>query len=322
MTSRSLVLVTGANGFIGQALVQSLVASGVPVRAAVRHPERAADAWEVAAVGDIDGQTPWGAALQGVDTVVHLAARAHVHKEVAADPLNAFRQVNVDGTLNLARQAVKAGVRRLVFVSSIGVNGAKTNEVPFTADDEPMPHSAYSVSKHEAEQGLRQLAQETGLEVVIVRPPLVYGPRAPGNFGALVRAVARGWPLPLGAVTDNRRSLVAIDNLIGLIVTCLTHAAAANQTFLVSDGRDVSTVELLRRLGATIGKPARLLPVPVGLLSCGANWLGKPEVFQSLCGSLQVDIHKTQQLLGWSPSITFDEGLKRAVKGMQSDTRF
>jgi len=243
---------------------------------------------------------------------VHCAARVHVMADTAANPLAEFRRVNVQGTLNLARQAAAAGVRRFAFVSSIGVNGAETFGLPFSAQDVAAPHSPYAVSKYEAELGLQALAAETGMEVVIIRPPLVYGLGAPGNFGSLIRWLRRGVPLPLGAI-HNQRSLVSLDNLVDLIVTCLTHPAAINQTFLVSDGEDVSTTELLRRMGQALGRPARLVPVPVSWLKLAAKLVGKPDVAQRLCGSLQVDIEKTRRLLGWTPPLSLDQGLKRAA---------
>jgi len=300
---------------LGSAVVRRLWLEGGREVVAAFHRQHAEVPAGVRVLGGLElgSQTEWLPALEGVTSVVHCAARAHVMRDTTTDPLAEFRRVNVDGTLNLARQAAQGGVKRFVFVSSIGVNGAVTSDVPFTADDRPAPHSPYAQSKFEAEQGLHRLAEETGLDVVIIRPPLVYGPGAPGNFGALVRAVRRGWPLPLGTVTGNRRSLVAIDNLVDLILTCLVHPAATNQTFLVSDGEDLSTADLLQHLGAAMGRPARLLPVPMRVLALGAKLLGKPEIFQSLCSSLQVDMSKTRDLLGWQPPIGVDEGLKRAV---------
>lgn len=253
-------------------------------------------------------------ALGGADVVIHAAARAHVLQERAADPLAEYRRVNVDGTLALARAAAEAGVRRFVFVSSIKVNGERTAPGrAFRADDAPAPGDAYGVSKWEAEQGLCALARETGMEVVVVRPPLVYGPGAKGNFAALVRRVARGVPLPLGAVRHNRRSLVGLDNLVDLIVTCLDHPGAANQVFLAADGEDLSTADLLQRVARAMGRPARLLPVPVWVLQAAAASLGKRAVAQRLLGSLQVDGSKARELLGWAPPVSVDEGLKRSV---------
>ena len=311
------VLVTGATGFVGHALCVELMRCGHTTRGASRSSvsgARLAVDVEPVLVAAVDGATDWSVASRDVDVVVHLAARVHVMRDKLAEPLAEFRRTNVEGTLSLARQAAAAGVRRFVFISSIGVNGAETDLAPFAADDAAAPHSPYAQSKYEAELGLRALAAQTGLEVVIIRPPLVYGPNAPGNFGSLTRWLMRGVPLPLGAITQNRRSLVALDNLVDLIVTCITHPAAANQTFLVSDGEDLSTTDLLRRMGQALGKPARLLPVPPALLKLGAALLGKPELAQRLCGSLQVDISKTRELLGWVPPLSVDEGLRRAAK--------
>jgi UDP-glucose 4-epimerase len=267
--------------------------------------------------GDLEHSADWTVALKGATFVVHCSARVHVMSDTAADPLAEFRQVNVQGTLNLARQAALAGVRRFVFISSIKVNGELTQlGSPFHADDVAAPQDAYGVSKMEAEQGLRALAVETGMEVVIIRPPLVYGPGVKANFAAMMRWLYRGIPLPLGAIY-NKRSLVALDNLVDLILTCLTHPAAANQTFLVSDGEDVSTTELLSRMGQALGKPARLVPVPVGSIKFAANILGKGYVAQRLCGSLQVNIEKTRRLLGWNPPLTLDQGLKKAAEGFK-----
>jgi len=236
----------------------------------------------------------------------------------SSDPLTEFRRVNVEGTADLARKAAAAGVRRFAFLSSIKVNGEFTEAwEPFTADEVPAPEDPYGVSKHEAEQLLRQIAAETGMEVVIIRPPLVYGPGVKGNFESMMRWLARGVPLPLAAVSENRRSLVALDNLVDLIATCLNHPAAANQTFLVSDGEDLSTADLLKRMGAAMGHPACLFFMPLGLLKLGATIVRKPDIYQRLCGSLQLDIAKTRQLLGWSPLTSVDKGLRRAAQGLR-----
>lgn len=229
--------------------------------------------------------------------------------EKANDPLTAFRMVNVEGTLNLARHAAAAGVKRFVFISSVKVNGEGTSVGhPYTADDVPAPADPYGISKYEAEQELLALTTVTGMEVVIIRPVLVYGPGVKANMLSMMRWLHREIPLPLGAI-DNRRSLVSIDNLVDLIVTCLDHPAAANQIFLASDGEDVSTTDLLRRMSACLGHPARLLPVPAGLLHCMAVLFGKSAVSQRLLGSLQVDIEKNRRLLGWSPPVTLNQAL-------------
>ena len=312
------VLITGANGFVGQAVLLRLNGmSGATAIGSVRRAAMFADAGApLATVGELSAQTDWSGVLAGVQAVVHTAARVHVMQEAVADPLAEFRRVNVAGALNLARQAAAADVRRFVFVSSIKVNGEATQlGAPFTADDAPAPLDAYGVSKVEAEQGLREIARQTGMEVVIIRPPLVYGPGVKANFAAMMRWLRRGVPLPLGAI-HNQRSLVALDNLVDLIVTCLTHPAAANQTFLVSDGEDVSTTDLLRRMGQALGRPARLIPVPVSWLKLAAAMVGKPDVAQRLCGSLQVDISKTRRLLGWTPPLSLDEGLRKAAEGI------
>jgi nucleoside-diphosphate-sugar epimerase len=280
---------------------------------ALRTPESRFETQQQYVVDDLTATTDWAFAAAGQQVVIHAAARVHVINETASDPLTAFQVVNVDATLNLARQAVSAGVKRFVFISSIKVNGESTEPGhAFTEADTPNLQDAYGQSKHEAEQGLRQLSADTGMEVVIIRPPLVYGPGVKANFASLMRAVQRGWPLPLGTV-HNQRSLVALDNLVDFIVTCITHPRAANQTFLVSDGEDLSTPDLIRRMARAVNRPARLLPVPVWALKAGALLLGKGDAVQRLCGNLQVDISKSRTLLGWNPPISVDEGLRRAV---------
>jgi nucleoside-diphosphate-sugar epimerase len=311
----SKVSITGGTGLVGRALVSNLVAIGqFEVIALTRSPPATpVGGAKYLCFGDLTLQTQWQDKLADIHILVHSAARVHVMHDTAADPLTAFRTVNVDGTLNLARQAAAAGVKRFVFISSIGVNGFQTAVgKPFSEADRPKPHNAYALSKWEAEQGLLQIAAETGLEVVIIRPPLVYGCNAPGNFGSLMRAVQRGWPLPLGAV-HNQRSLVALSNLVDFIVTCITHPQAANQTFLVSDGQDLSTTELVRGMAQAAGVPARLLPVPVWALQAGASLLGKGDAVQRLCGNLQIDISKARSLLGWVPPVSVEEGLRQAI---------
>jgi len=310
-------LVTGANGFVGHAVWQRLNSlSGVQAVVCVRRADAFTDTRAaVVTVGDLSAQTDWSAALADVEAIVHAAARVHVMHDTEVDPLTAFRAVNVGGTLNLARQAAAAGVKRFVFISSVKVNGESTQPGrAFTESHAPDPQDAYGQSKHEAEQGLRQLAADTGMEVVIIRPPLVYGPGVKANFAALMHAVQRGWPLPLGAV-HNQRSLVALDNLVDFIITCISHPQAAKQTFLVSDGQDLSTTELVRGMAQAAGVTARLLPVPVWALQAGARLLGKGDAVQRLCGNLQVDISKARSLLGWVPPVSVDEGLRRAVGG-------
>ena len=309
------ILVTGANGFVGQAVCTQAVLQGFIVCGAARSGRhlRLPVSVEPIVIGDVNAATDWSRALSGVEIVIHLAARVHVMKDTEADPLSAFRSVNVEGTVNLARQAAASGVKRFMFISSVKVNGERTQPGRvFTEADAPNPQDAYGLSKHEAEQGLRRLSVETGMEVVIVRPPLVYGPGVKANFAALMRAVWRGLPLPLGAV-HNQRSLVALDNLVDFIVTCITHPQAANQTFLVSDGQDLSTTELVRGMAQAAGVPARLLPVPVWALQAGASLLGKGDAVRRLCGNLQVDTSKARSLLDWVPPLSVEEGLRRAM---------
>jgi nucleoside-diphosphate-sugar epimerase len=305
------ILLTGATGFLGSRLAKALHSKpDVNLTAAVRRRIEI-HAAHVVEVQGLDANTNWSAALTNQQVVIHTAARAHIMKDEVADPLAEYRRVNVDGTLNLARQAAAAGVKRFIFISSIKVNGEQTPlGKPFTAEDIAAPEDAYGMSKWEAEQGLQQLAAETGMELVIIRPPLVYGPKAPGNFGSLMRWVEKGLPLPLGAI-HNQRSLVALDNLVDLITTCIDHPAAANQVFLAGDGEDLSTTELLRGVARAMGKPARLIPVPPSLLMLGARVLGKQAVAQRLLGSLQVDISKARRLLGWQPPVSVEEGLRR-----------
>lgn len=309
--NRPSVLVTGASGFVGRALIAELQAQAYDVVGSVRRP--VAKTATYIHVGELGPDTVWDAAVQGRQVVVHTAARVHIMNEQAADPLASFRRANVAGTLRLARQAAEAGVRRFIYLSSIKVNGESTQlGRPFTDEDPPAPIDPYGISKREAEEGLRLIAAESGMEVVIVRPPLVYGPGVKANFLSMMRWLCKGIPLPLGAV-NNRRSLVALDNLVDLIVKCIDHPAAANQTFLVGDGEDLSTTELLRRMGAALGRPARLIPVPPALLSAGAAMLGKRAVAQRLLGSLQVDISKTRVLLGWTPPVSVDEALRKTA---------
>lgn len=318
VNKRPNVLVTGASGFLGTGLCRVLICSGYPFKVASRNPLSEEVGYDFIQINNISEFTDWDPALLGVDLVVHLAARVHVMSERATDPLAEFRKVNVDGTLNLARQAVKAGVKRFIFVSSIKVNGELTQiGKPFTASDIPSPQDAYGISKYEAEQGLLKLASETGLEVVIIRPPLIYGGGVKANFASMMKAVRSGIPLPLGAI-NNKRSLVYIGNLVSLIVKCIDHPAAANQVFLVSDGHDVSTTELLRLSAQALGVKPRLLPVPQRLLEVTAKVLGKANVAQRLYSNLQVDITKTQQLLDWQPQFTVAEGLKDVAAGLQN----
>jgi nucleoside-diphosphate-sugar epimerase len=318
------ICITGATGFVGHALLRRYVAFGLAQNthtalAVTRYtPVMPLAGVRYLCIGDLTAGIYWQAALLNVDVVVHLAARVHVMHDTSANPLAEFREVNVEGTLNLARQAAAAGVKRFVFMSSVKVNGEQTNPGQlFIEADTPNPQDDYGLSKYEAELGLRQIAVDTGMEVVIIRPPLVYGPGVKANFAALMRAVQKGWPLPLGAVR-NQRSLVALDNLVDFIITCVTHPKAANQTFLVSDGHDLSTAELVRGMAQAAGVAPRLLPVPVWALQAGATLLGKGAAMQRLCGNLQVDISKARNMLGWVPPVSVQDGLMQVVAGSKN----
>ena len=308
------VLVTGANGFVGRSLCEQLMDLEYSVRGALRRaglPEECRG-FEQVVVGDIGPVTNWEKALAGVDCVVHLAARVHVMNDRVDNPLAEFRRVNLDGTIRLAEQACSIGIQRFVYLSTIKVNGDETCGTPFSAADQPFPLNPYGVSKAEAEDYLLEKVGRDCMEVVIIRPPLVYGSGVKANFQKMMQCLVSGIPLPLGAI-HNKRSLVAVENLVGLIVTCIEHPAAANQVFLAGDGEDLSTTELLQRLGVALGKPVHLLPVPQWLVESGLRMLGKGDVAQRLCSSLQVDISKARDLLGWRPSISVDEGLKKTA---------
>ncbi len=309
------VLLTGSTGFVGSALTQHLHQQGHTLTAAVRRiTDSLPPSIQQTLIGDLLPDTDWKPALNNVDTIIHLAARVHIMCETALDPVAEFRKTNTLGTLNLARQAATADVRRFIFMSSIKVNGENSESgKPFRADDTHIPSDPYALSKYEAEQGLYALAQQTGMEVVIIRPSLVYGPSVKANFLSMIKWLHKGLPLPLGAI-HNQRSLVALPNLIDLITTCIHHPAAANQTFLVSDGEDLSTTELLQRLSHALGKPARLLPVPQKILEFSLKLLGKEAIAQRLCGNLQVDIRKTCDLLGWKPPVSVDEALAQTAQ--------
>ena len=314
------VLITGASGFVGSAALRQLQADGFDVRPVFRSAASAqAVGWDASKgaviVPELSAQSDWLLALAGVDAVLHCAARAHIMRDEALDPLAEYRRSNVEGTLRLAEQAAAAGVRRFVFLSSIKVNGEGTEPgQPYQADAAPAPQDAYGRSKAEAEAGLRSIAARTGMELVIIRPPLVYGAGVKGNFASMLRWMHKGVPLPLAAVSENRRSLVALDNLLDFISLCFKHPQAAGQTFLVSDGEDCSTAELLRSIARAQGRRARLFWLPVGLLQLAAQLLGKGAVAQRLLGSLQVDISKNHRLLGWTPPISLEEGLLRTVQ--------
>ena len=313
-SSSSTILVTGASGFVGSALLRRLADAGQDLRAVYRDDRvQPPSGAKRVRVGDLEPMQDWRTALESVNVVVHAAARVHVMREMATDPLEEFRRTNVAGTLNLARQAAAAGVRRFVHISTIKVNGESTVAGhPFTEFEKAAPMDAYGVSKYEAEQGLQAISRHTGMELVIIRPPLVYGPGVRANFLTLLRVLSKGLPLPLAAL-DNHRSLVGLDNLVDFIATCIHHPAAANEIFLVSDGDDLSTTDLLLRLGNALGKPARLFAMPLPFLKFSAAIVNKSQVFQRLCCSLQVDISKASRLLGWKPPINVDEGFRNTA---------
>jgi UDP-4-keto-D-QuiNAc 4-reductase len=311
---RQCALVTGASGFVGRAVVARLAADGWHVRSTTRR--RGADSEgqvETVANMELHPATNWAKALDGVDLIVHCGARVHKMRDSAADPLAEYRLVNTAATAALARQGAAAGVRRFVFLSTIGVNGPETHGLPFRPDDPPAPHTPYALSKLEAELELGRIGNETGIEIVVIRPPLVYGPEAPGNFARLLLALWRGIPLPLGAI-HNRRSLVALGNLVDLIASAAAHEAAANRTLLVCDDEDVSTPDLLRRIGFALGRPARLLPVPVRVIRGAALLVGRPELAQQLCASLQIDLGATRSVLGWKPPVRVTEALEETAQ--------
>lgn len=305
------VALTGATGFVGAHLCSELLRLGFRLRPMVR---RSAGLENEVETGDLERCADLSGPLAGVDSVVHLAARAHVLRDDAADPLGEYRKANVDATLRLAEAAARARVRRFVFISTVKVNGEATTAAPFTVSDRPMPVDDYGATKLEAERGLADICRASGMEYCILRPPLVYGPGVRGNFARLTGMILRGIPLPLGSVR-NRRSLISVYNLNDAIVACLTHADARNETFLVSDGEDLSTPELIARLGRALGRPARLVPCPPGLLGLGMAAVGMNTEYQRLCGSLQVDLSHITRRLGWMPPVSVDEGLSRMISG-------
>lgn len=309
------MLVTGANGFVGSALCDVLKKQGYSVRAALRDPAGFAIAdCEVVKVPTLEADTDWTEALRGMTTVIHLAARVHVMHNENADALDAFRKINVAGTERLARSAAASGVKRLVYVSSIKVNGEATyGGGKFSEMNAASPQDPYGVSKYEAEQVLHRIALETGLEVVIVRPPLVYGAGVKGNFAQMLKVLAKGVPLPLASVR-NLRSLVYVENLADALIACAIHPSAAGQTYLVSDGEEISIPDLLRRLGTSMGCPARLIPFPPALLKLAGRLTGKSDQLDRLLGSLQVDSGKIRRELNWTPPYTLQQGLQKTAE--------
>jgi len=309
------VLVTGATGFVGQNLVAELLTKNLSVFAMVRNESaHLPSGVSKIVVPDLAALTDLKPVLINIEVVIHVAGRVHIMNDDVADPLNEFRKVNTDATLHLAKQAVESGVKRFIFISSVKVNGEMTVlNKPFTPDGQFVPDDPYGLSKYEAEQGLLVLAKETDMEVVIIRPPLVYGPGVRANFASMMRWINKGVPLPFGAI-HNQRSLVALDNLVSFIIHCIDHPNAANEVFLISDGEDVSTTALLQKVAKALGKKPWLIPVPVSWMHFVARLMGKGEVANRLFGSLLVDNFKARNLLGWKPVITMDEQLKKMVK--------
>lgn len=310
MTGKQVV-VTGANGYVGSHCCAALKQAGYIVRGTIRTAQPL-DV-ETFVTGDVGPDTDWTHALDGADVVIHTAARVHIFDETEPDSLAAFRRVNVAGTIRLAQQAAAAGVKRFLFISTVGIFGQKTPpDIPFTEKSPPHPYNPYAQSKWEAEQHLQSLNAD--MEIVIVRAPLVYGPGAPGNFDRLVRWVSKGVPLPLGGL-NNRRSFVGIDNLVDFLVLCVEHPAAAGQTLLVTDGEDLSTTQLIQHLARAQGKNILLIPVPPHPVRWALQLLGRQRLADQLYGSLVIDSSQTRQLTGWTPPVAVAEGLRRAVTG-------
>lgn len=309
---KNRVVVTGASGFIGRVLVNKLFENSLhPLRVVIRNKTSIEydKAIDVSVIPVFDKNTDWSPCLNDCKVIIHMAARVHILKDRESDPLSIFRQVNVEATMNLAQQAVKAGVKRFVFISSIKVNGEETClETPFQPDTSYVPTDPYGLSKYEAETQLISLGKKTGMEIVIIRPPLVYGPGVKGNFERLISWLKKGYPLPFAAV-NNKRSFISVLNLVNFITCCIEHPAAANQVFLVSDGEDISTSDLLKKMGNSLASPAKLFSLPVWMLSGMGILMGKRAEIKRLCGSLQVDISKACDLLDWKPVISMDDAL-------------
>lgn len=303
------ILITGVSGFVGQALAIESIRRGFHVKGATRYSGQIQSGVELHKIDAINGETDWMSALKDVSVVIHLAARVHVMRDAAIDPLIKFREVNTAGTERLARAAAASGVRRLIYVSTIKVNGELTAcSTTFSEADAPSPKDAYGVSKCEAEEILHQVAKETGLEVVVIRPPLIYGPGVKGNFRQMLKFLASGIPLPLASV-HNLRSLIYLDNFVDALIVCATHPLAAGETYLISDGEDISTPDLLCQLSASMGNSARLVPCPIALVKLAGRLAGKEEQIERLLGSLQIDSSKIRQQLNWTPPFSLQQGL-------------
>ena len=309
------ILITGSTGFVGQKLCKKLISDNYSIREAVRsNSEKQLGKKEIFNVGEIDKSTNWSASLQDIDCVIHCAARAHVMNENKLDTLATYRKVNVDGTRNLAEQCAKAGVKRLIFLSSIKVNGEKTKvSFSFRHDDNPKPEDAYGISKWEAELALQQVSKKYGIEIVIIRAPLVYGPNVKGNFLKLINIAARRIPLPISRI-NNIRSFVGIENLIDLISCCIKHPAAAGKIFLVSDNKDMSTPELIKKIGKAMGKSQYFIPLPVSILQFLGAIIGKSSEIERLVSNLQMDCNNTFEVLGWRPPVNPDDAILETIK--------
>lgn len=305
------ILVTGAKGFLGKLLVERLCEDDFDVSSV--HRDKKDETVNRIYVQGIDSKTDWQGKLDGIHCVIHCAARVHVMNDTASEPLEAFREVNVHGTINLARAASDAGVKRFIFVSSIKVNGEGSDK-PYTAFDTLKPEDPYGISKFEAEEQLKKLASKSAMEVVIIRPPLVYGPGVKANFAAMLKLASTGLPLPFSAIKDNRRSMVSVFNLVDLIITCIDHPNAANNTFLVSDDDDLSTAQFVTQLQQALGKRTVNLPVPVSMYNLFAKATGKQAIVERLCGNLVLDIKHTKTTLDWQPPMSVKQGFSLTAK--------
>lgn len=317
--AKATVLVTGATGFVGRFLCERLLSEDFAVRGTILESESSfslVNGVEPVTVEPLGAETPWSHALEGINTIIHLAARVHIMNDPSKAPITEYRKVNVEGTAQLAREATKAGVKRLVFVSSIKVNGEET-DVSYTEESPAKPTDPYGISKWEAEVGLRQIEAESGLEVVIVRPTLVYGPGVKANFLKMLNTIQRGIPLPFASIT-NKRSLLYVGSLADALTTCATHPAAAGKTYLVSDGEDVSTPELISQTAKVLGAPARVFPFPVGLMKLAAKLINRTDAIHRLTGSLTVDSSKIRRDLEWSPPYTMAQGLQATANWFKS----
>lgn len=302
------ILVTGASGFVGTALCERLIQDKFSVIKVVRKTYSKTN--EIV-IKDISTVSNWRDVLADVDVVIHLAGRAHVLKEKSLDPLKEFRSINTLATQKLVEESAYVGVKRFIFLSSIGVNGDKTNSVPFRATDIPKPVTPYAISKYEAEVSLKDIAGRGGMEFVIIRPPLIYGKNAPGNFGKLVDVISRGFPLPFAGITKNKRSFIGLDNLVDLLVKCINHPKAVNQTFLAGDGVALSTAELVKKISISLGRKNKFIKLPIFIFYLFSIFLGKKKIIQQLLGNLEIDIEHTNKILDWAPPLSVDQGFER-----------